>query len=55
MVTRSLAAVGLGLGVLCMAMGAIGGPLGPASGSFAIAGAILIGASLITWTLDERK
>ena len=55
MVTRSLASVALGLGVLCMTMGALEGPERQSSGSFAIAGAILIGAGLIALAIDGRK
>jgi hypothetical protein len=48
MTTRSLAAVTLALGILCLAAGGIDAPTTNSSGSFAIAGAILIGSGLLS-------
>jgi membrane-bound ClpP family serine protease len=54
MVTRSLAAVVLGLGVLCMALMVFEAP-SPKSGAFAIAGSILIGSGLIALAIESRR
>jgi len=55
MVTRSLSSVGLGFGILCLAIGGTEWPSSDNSGAFIIAGAILIGASLISLAIDGRR
>lgn len=53
MTTRSLAAVTLALGILCLTTGGVGGPTTISSGSFAIAGAILIGSGLLALAIHS--
>ncbi len=43
------------LGLLCLAMGMFGMPTHPASGFFAVAGAVLLGASLIAAAIVQKK
>ena len=55
MITKSLSAVGIGLGILCVAISVSGVAPDDKSGYFAIAGSILIGSSLISLAIEGKK
>jgi hypothetical protein len=55
MVTKSLSSVGLAFGILCLAIGGTEWPSSDNSGALIVAGAIIIGASLIALAIDGRR